>query len=81
MLTPPDADLFAGTERFPAWRCCLTMKLCLQRCAARRPSGTPDPQWVLSCRLGQSRARPLAVWDDLLSGTSTDLADPRSIGR
>lgn len=47
------------------------------RCAAERPGGHVDALWVLGCRVGQSRSRTQAIWDEYLKGTSSDLPDPR----
>jgi hypothetical protein len=51
------------------------------RCTDTRLAGRVDPLWVMSCRLATSRARLLAIWDEHLSGTATDLPDPRSTVR
>ena len=46
------------------------------RCAETRPGGTVDEVWVLACRLGMSRARLRAVWEDYLREAPTDLPAP-----
>jgi hypothetical protein len=52
-----------------------------RRCAATRPGGTVDALWVLTCRVGMSRARLQAIWDDHLKGTAAALPDPGASGR
>jgi uncharacterized protein YecT (DUF1311 family) len=51
------------------------------RCVATRPGGNVDELWVLSCRLGMSRARLIAIWEEYLQGTATALPDPRTGAR